>query len=428
MKTATTKLLSAVTVMFTAVIGAYAEPLPIYTMAGHDAPGSADGPGSHARFDHAQGVAADSAGNIYVVDTVNGTIRKVTLDGYVSTLAGLAGSFGSVNGIGTNARFFAPQGVTVDYMGTIYVADTANATIRTVSSTGLVAPFAGSAGDYNSFDGTAANANFYQPEGLTVDSNRNVYVADAWNHTIRKITSSGVVTTLAGLAGNPGSVDGTTNKARFNRPSGVAVDNATNLFVTDSLNHTIRKITPAGVVTTIAGLAGVWGSADGTNSVARFFLPQGIAVVNATNLVVVDSGNQTLREISPSGTNWVVTTVAGLTGTAGSASGTGSDARFEFPAGLAADSAGYLYIADAGNNELRTTRVIPPVLNYSVSPGGLSLFWPVSASGFVLESTENLLPGTVWNPQTNGVVMLGNDFVVTESATNSTAFYRLRGP
>lgn len=428
MKTVTTKLFTAVAALFAAAIVAHAQPLPIYTMAGHDAPGSADGISSHARFNQPLGVAADGAGNVYVTDTGNGTIRKVTPDGRVSTHAGFAGNFGSVNGTGANARFFAPQGITVDYIGVIYVADTANATIRKVSSAGLVVPFAGSAGNYNSFDGTGENANFYQPEGLAVDSNRNVYVADAWNHTIRKITSFGVVTTLAGLAGNPGSVDGTTNKARFNRPSGIAVDSASNLFVTDSLNHTIRKITPSGVVTTIAGLAGVWGRADGTNSAARFFLPQGIAVLNASNLVVVDSGNQTLRKLSASGTNWGVTTVAGLAGTAGSANGTGSNARFEFPAGLTADTAGYLYIADAGNNELRTTRVVPPILNHYAFTGGLLLSWPVAASGFVLEGTDSLLPGAVWIPKTNGVVTLGDEFVIAFGATNSAAFYRLRGP
>jgi len=402
--------------------------LPIYTMAGHDAPGSTDGLSSYARFDGAHGVTVDSAGNVYIADTGNGTIRRITPDGQVITLAGSPGSFGGVNGAGTNARFFAPQGIAVDNVGVIYVADTANATVRKVSSGGLVAPFAGSASNYNSFDGTAANANFHQPEGLAVDTSRNVFVADAWNHTIRKITPSAIVTTLAGLAGNPGSVDGTNSKARFNRPSGIAVDNGGNLFVTDSLNHTIRKITPAGLVTTVAGLAGVWGNADGTNSRARFFLPQGIVLLNTSNLVVVDSGNHTLRKISASGTNWVVTTVAGLAGNAGNASGTGSNALFEFPVGLAMDAAGYLYIADAGNNEIRTTRVVPPTLKYAASATGLTISWPVSASGFVLESASTLSLSAVWTSKTNGVVPSGDEFVISLGANESAAFYRLRSP
>jgi len=402
--------------------------VPVYTMAGHDAPGTANGLSSYARFDQAQGLALDDAGNVYVADTGNGTIRKVTPSGYVSTLAGLAGNFGSANGMGSAARFFAPQGVAVDYIGTLYVADTANAVIRKVSPAGLVAPFAGSVTNYNGFDGTGANANFYQPEGLAVDTNRNVYVADAWNHTIRKITSFGDVTTFAGLAGNPGGVDGRGSKARFNRPSGIAVDSATNLFVTDSFNHTIRRITPDGSVATIAGLPGVWGGADGTNSAARFFLPRGIAILNATNLVVVDSGNQTLRKISQIGTNWVVTTVAGLAGMAGGAGGSGSDARFEFPAGLATDRSGYLYIADAGNNEIRTSRIVPPTLNYSVSMSGLAITWPVSASAFVLERAGKLLSGEAWVRQTNDIAISGDEFVLALDATNSAAFYRLHGP
>ncbi|HEX5218942.1 MAG TPA: NHL repeat-containing protein [Verrucomicrobiae bacterium] len=427
MKTLTTKLVVvALTWLATASV-VCSQSLPIYTMAGHDEPGSADGLSSHARFNNANGVAVDTAGNIYVADTGNGTIRKITLDGQVTTFAGYPGVFGSANGAGTSARFFGPQGITVDYVGVIYVADTANATIRKISSTGLVAPFAGSASNYNSFDGTAANANFHQPEGLAVDASRNVYVADAWNHTIRKITQSAVVTTLAGLAGNPGSVDGTNSKARFNRPSGIAADNVGNLFVTDSLNHTVRKITPAGLVTTIAGLAGVWGSADGTNSGARFFLPQGITMLNASNLVVVDSGNQTLRKISVSGTNWVVTTLAGLQGVAGNASGMGSNARFEFPAGLAMDAGGFLYIADAGNNEVRTTRVVPPTLKYTKSANGLLLSWPIAASGFVLESASNL-SGAVWTSRTNGVMTIGDEFVVSLSADEGAGFYRLRSP
>jgi len=414
--------------MLATALAVRSQSLPIYTMAGHDAPGSADGLSSYARFNHANGVGVDSAGNIYVADTGNGTLRKITPDGRVSTLAGYPGSFGHANGTGMNARFLAPQGVTVDNVGVIYVADTASATIRKVSPGGLVAPFAGSASNYNSFDGTAANANFHQPEGVAVNASRDVFVADAWNHTIRKITQSAVVTTLAGLAGNPGSVDGTNSKARFNRPAGIAVDNSGNLFVTDSLNHTVRKITPAGLVTTVAGMAGVWGSADGTNSAARFFLPQGIAMLNASNLVVVDSGNHTLRKISASGTNWVVTTVAGLSGVVGNAGGTGSDARFEFPEGLATDAAGHLYIADAGNNEIRTTRLIPPTLKVAASANGLTISWPVSASGFLLESASNLSPGAVWVSKTNGVVTSGDEFVISLSADESAGFYRLRSP
>ncbi len=405
----------------------HAQRLSIHTLAGSTTPGATNGFGSNARFNHPGGVAADSAGNIYVVDTENSTIRKITADGYVSTFAGLAGSFGSADGAGATARFFGPQGLAADSAGQVFVADTANSTIRKVTAAGVVSTFAGVAGLSNSFDGSGANASFYHPEGLALDAAGNVYVSDTWNHTIRKITPAGVVTTLAGLAGNFGAADGTNSKARFNRPAGLAVDGSANLYLADSFNHTIRKITPAGNVSTLAGLAGIWGSADGTNGNARFYLPQGISVAASGDLFVGDSGNQTVRKVSPIGTNWVVSTVAGLSGLAGSTNGTGSSARFYFPAGLALDSAGYLYVADMANNEARTTRVVPPTLQYSLAGNKLILSWPVSSEGFALEQSAVLGPSASWSPATNGVFTVADNLVCTNTLTG-TAFYRLRLP
>ncbi|MDB6029475.1 MAG: repeat containing protein [Verrucomicrobiales bacterium] len=329
------------------------QPLVIRTLAGQPNPGIADGAGSNAQFNGPSSIAVDDAWNVYITDSQNGTIRKISTNNVVSTFAGSAGSFGSLDGTGNQARFYGPQGIAVDSAGILFVADTANATIRKITPEGAVSTFAGAAGSLNSFDGVGTNANFFQPEGIAVDKGGNVYVADAWNHTIRKITPLGVVSTLAGLAGSCGSMDGTNSKARFDRPAGIAVDGATNLFVTDSLNHTVRKITPSGRVTTIVGLPGVWGNADGTNGSARLFQPQGIVADNVGNLFVSDSGNQTIRKVSASGTNWVVSTVAGLGGSAGDANGTGDIARFYFPAGLAMNSAGYLLVADSGNNTIR---------------------------------------------------------------------------
>ena len=161
----------------------------------------------------------------------------------------------------------------VDSAGNVYVADTYNHTIRKITPAGVVSTLAGLAGSCGSADGTGANARFYYPYGVAVDSAGNVYVADTDNHTIRKITPGGVVSTLAGLAGSSGSADGTGANARFHYPSGVAVDSAGNVYVADTDNHTIRKITPAGVVSTLAGLAGSYGSADGTGANARFYQP-----------------------------------------------------------------------------------------------------------------------------------------------------------
>ena len=413
--------------LFASVMAACSQPLTLHTLAGNLATGSTNGFGSNARFNYPVALAADTAGNIYVADTANGTIRKIRPDGFAGSFAGLAGNFGSSNGTGTNARFFAPQGIAIDTAGNLYVADTANATVRSISAAGAVNALAGSVTNFNSFDGTGASAQFYQPEGLAVDPGHNVYVTDAWNHTIRKISPAGVVTTLAGLARYYGAADGTNSQARFNRPAGLALDAATNLFVADSLNHTIRKITPDGTVSTIAGLAGVWGSADGTNRDARFYRPRGIIVVDPTNLLVMDSGNQLLRKISGSGTNWVVSTVAGLADMAGSGNGTGDAARFNFAAGLALDGAGYLYVADAGNHLIRTTRVVPPTLQFSTAGGQFITTWPTSAEGFVLEAAPVLGPGAVWTPLPGGVVVAGDNFLQTNGVSGN-AFYRLHQP
>ena len=421
------KLVAVAALTLASAAGAHAQALAIRTLAGGGTPGATNGFGSNARFNHPNAVAADSAGNLYVADTENSTVRMVSADGYVSTLAGLAGNYGSADGSGASARFYGPQGIAADSAGQLYVADTANGTIRRVTPAGAVSTFAGAPGNFNSFDGTGTNAQFFHPEAVAADPGGNLYVADTWNHTIRKITPAGLVSTLAGLAGNFGSADGTNSKARFYRPAGIAVDGATNLFVADMFNHTLRKITSAGKVTTIAGMAGVWGSADGTNNAARFYLPQGISVAANGDLLVADSGNQTLRRVSPDGTNWVVSTVAGFTGLAGSTNGRGDGARFYFPADLALDSEGYLYVADAANNLIRTTRVVPPTLQFTALGGQFVLSWPVSADGFVLEISAAVGAAAAWSPVTSGIVTLGDNFICTNTLIGP-AYYRLHLP
>jgi sugar lactone lactonase YvrE len=327
----------------------------VTTLAGsHGAAGSDDGTGSDARFNYPYGVTADSVGNIYVADTNNQTIRKITSAGVVTTLAGSPGVPGSADGTGSAAQFYQPNGVAVDSAGNLYVADTNNSTIRKITPAAVVTTFAGSVnnapGGAGSVDGTGRAARFYNPEGVAVDSAGNVYVADTYNHTIRQITSAGVVTTLAGSPGVPGSADGTGSAAQFNYPFSVAVDSAGNVYVADNNNHTIRKITSGGVVTTLAGSAGAIGFANGTGSAARFNYPGGVAVDSAGNIYVADTYNHTIRQITSAG---VVTTLAGSHGAAGSADGTGSDARFYYPYGVAADSAGNVYVADSYNGTIR---------------------------------------------------------------------------
>ena len=209
----------------------------------------------------------------------------------------------------------------------------------------VVTTLAGSAPASGSADGTGSAARFNKPGGVAVDSSGNVYVADSENKTIRKVTPSGVVTTLAGTAGANGSTDATGSAARFSYPLGVAVDSTGNVYVADRNNHTIRKVTPGGLVTTLAGSAGVGGSADGSGSAAGFYYPSGVAVDSSGNVYVADANNYTIRKVTPSG---VVTTLAGSAGLNGSANGTGSAARFSYPNGVAVDSSGNVYVADAG--------------------------------------------------------------------------------
>ncbi len=250
--------------------------------------GYADCAGTAARFNFPQGITTDGS-NLYVADTNNHTIRKIVIsNGEVTSLAGRAGFSGSDDGIGPAARFNGPVGITTD--GTnLYVADTYNHAIRKiVIATGAVTTLAGSAGLPGSTNGTGSAARFNSPQGMTTD-NTNLYVADTWNHTIRKIvTSTGVVSTLAGSAGISGSADGTGSAARFNYPRGITTDGA-NLYVADTNSYTIRKIViSTGDVTTLAGKAGIFSeSTDGTGTTATFADPTGITT-DGTNLYVTD--------------------------------------------------------------------------------------------------------------------------------------------
>ena len=379
----------------------YATPFTFTTIAGNAGYGSADGLSSAARFNGLQGVAVDGAGVWYITDSDNGTVRALApsvsagkTNWLVSTIAGLAGSPGSADGAGSVARFYRPNGIAVDSAGSLYVADTANHTIRRLSPSvaagqtqWLVTTIAGLAANSGSADGTNGAARFKRPAGLAADRAGNLYVADNGNATIRKLTPSlaagqtnWVVSTIAGSPGSYGSADGTGSAARFFNPYGLAVDSAGGLYASDYGSSTIRKLTPSDsggqtnwVVSTIAGSVGGFGSADGTGSAAQFLDPFGLAVDSAGSLYVADGGNNNLRKITPSlsagQTNWVVSTIAGSAGSYGSDDGTGAAALFNYPNGIAVNAAGALGVADTFNN---TVREVTP----SVSGGHTN--WVVS--------------------------------------------------
>jgi hypothetical protein len=403
----------------------------VTTLAGLAGYGNTDGTGSDARFYYPFGLAVDNAANVYAADRDNNTIRKMTPTGAVTTLAGLPEITGSTDGMGIDALFNLPQDVTVDSAGNVYVADTFNHTIRKVTPAGVVTTLAGLAENPGSADGTGSVARFNYPYGVAVDSAGNVYVADSANHTIRKVTPVGVVTTLSGRAGITGSVDGTWSTARFNYPTGVAVDSTDNVYVADWGSSTIRKMTPGGMVTTLAGLAGGFGSADGTGSNARFNGPYGVGVDIAGNVYVADTFNNTIRKVTPAG---VVTTLAGnatITDQRGKplggyADGTGTKVRFSHPSSVAVDGAGNVYVADMFNHTIR--KGYPTIVILNAGPGfgfnggqfGFNLTGPMGQS-LVVEASSDL---TSWLPVWTNTFAGALNFVDPQSGVYTNRFYR----
>jgi sugar lactone lactonase YvrE len=314
-------------------------------------------------------VAPNSKGNVLVDDSGTDVIQSVSSAGVATLLAGSAGKPGSTDDNGSYASFRVPGGFVLDSSGNLYLADTGNNLIRKITADGSVTTIAGQPGFQGFQDGAGSAAWFNLPGGITIDGSGNLYVADTGNSIIRKITPGGAtVSTVAGSPSLRGTTNGTGSAARFNQPYGITSDSAGNLYVADTLNQTIRKITPAGVVTTFAGAPGVSGSADGNGLTdALFNHPLGITIDAAGNLYVSDSGNNTIRLIKPDGT---VSTLAGLPTIAGLKDGTGTDAWFNQPIGVRLDSAGTtLYVADNGNAAIRRVTLAGAVTTWAITQG-----------------------------------------------------------
>lgn len=363
----------------------------VTTLAGTaGAPGGVDGFGTTASFGKPIAIAMGDTGNLYVADEGNHTIRKITPAGLVTTVAGMTGTRGLADGIGSAARFDYPAGLAADDAGNIYVADRGNATIRKISATSVVTTFAGQVVVNGSTDGVGAAASFgnqaaphendgpnVNPTGVAVDRAGNIYIADGGNHTIRKITPTGLVSTLAGTARVRGSADGVGPAASFSYPRGIAVDDTGHVYVADSTNGTIRKITPAGLVTTLAGSAGSYSIAftvDGIGPAAHFRYPEGVAVDRAGNVYVTDGYENLIRKITPAGS----ATVFAGSGAALSLDGTGRQASFNYPRGIAIDSSGNLYVAEYLSH---TIRMISPTGVVTTFAGTAGVRGSDSASG-----------------------------------------------
>lgn len=303
------------------------------------------------------GVAVDAAGNIYVADYGNNLIRKISAAGLVSTLAG-NGTQGLINAPGLLASFNQPTGIAVDAAGNVYVGDAGNDRIRKITSAGIVSTLAGS--DSTGYaDGADSTASFFHPEGIALDAAGNVYVADAGNNLIRKVGTNRTVSTFAGNGTNVGETN------IFSNPTGVAVDAAGNVYVANYINNNILKVSAAGAISTFAG-SGSTGAVNGAGSSATFYFPNSVAVDAANNVYVADGVNNLVRKITPDGT---VSTLAG-SGQAGAVDGTGAVASFDGPAGLAVDAAGNVYVADSNNNLIR--KITPAGVVTTVAGNGLA--------------------------------------------------------
>jgi len=365
-------------------------------------------------------MAEDASGNLYIADTGNDTIREVSFTGVSSTLAGSAGLSGSADGTGAVARFNAPAGIAVDSSGNLYVADTGNSTLRKLVSNGsggwVVSTIAGSAGQVGAVDGSnALSARFDQPQGLSLDASGNLYIADTGNESVRELASNGVVSTLAGSAGLPGSSEGTGAAARFKAPADLVYDAVSGtLYVADTGNDSIRQLTPSGNVwtsSTIAGVAGVTGSADGQGTAIRFSGPTGIAVDSLGNLYVSDTGNDTVRVLNISSSIWLSTTLAGVAGQRGNSDTV--PGNFSQPAGITEDATGTIYVLDRLNNSLRRVNTSNQPATLSTLAG--SAGQPGSTDGVVsIPTMQTLLPATGMSSDSSGnlyIPDLGNNFV-----------------
>ncbi|MBI5370987.1 MAG: hypothetical protein HZA79_03055 [Sphingobacteriales bacterium] len=310
----------------------------VTTIAGNSSSGYVDGAVAIAKFFNPHGVAIDASGNLFVADADNNCIRKITPQGVVSTFAG-NGTAGYVDATGTAARFFGITGIVFDNNGNLFVTDQFNNCVRKITPGGVVTTYAGDRLNPGYLDGPAASAQFTSLQGLTINSNGDIFVTDNGCNCIRKIASSGIVSTVAG-SNSFGYSDGPANTAKFATPMGISLDATGNIYVADWANHRIRKINSVGIVSTVAG-DGTPGYLDGPALNARFQNPYDMAFDASGNMLIADGSNHKIRKLTPAGS---VSTVAGST--VGNLDGLGTASKLFYPYKIVLDASGAFYVTE----------------------------------------------------------------------------------
>jgi len=306
------------------------------------------GPATEARLSHPEQLAVDAKGNVYIADTRNARVRKVGPDGTIATIAG-SGRLGPLGDGGpAGAAGLYPSGVAVDGKGNVYITDNAHERVRKVAPDGTITTIAGTGrvGPVKGDGGPAASATLWNPHSLAIDGHGNLFIAGTSNQRVRKVSRDGTITTIAGTGRQGFSGDGgPATSARLHDPYGVAVDGHGNVYIADRDNHRVRKVSPGGRITTIAGTGeGGYSGDGGPATAAQLHYPRGVAVDRHGNLYIADSQNFRVRMVS----GGTITTVAG-TGTSGSSGNGGppTSAELVYPTGVAVDGRGDLYISDA---------------------------------------------------------------------------------
>jgi uncharacterized protein (TIGR03437 family) len=342
----------------------HAQALPAYSITNVAGTGVAGISGDGGRATEAQinipmGVAIDRSGNLFVADQLNGRIRKITPDGVISTVAGTGtGGYAGDGGTATSAQLYNPCGVAVDAAGNLFIADSSNHRIRKVTVGGVISTVAGTGEvGYSGDGGAATSATFNTPLNLAVDAAGNLYIADTLNNAIRKLATDGTISTVAGTGGAGYSGNGgPATSAGINHPNGIAVDASGTLYFADTFNHCVRRVTSDGTITTVAGDAIRRFTGDGGPAAsASLDYPEGVALDNSGLLYISDSLNSRIRVVTPSG---MIATIAG-NGDYGNSGdgGPAARAKLSFPQGLAVDDTGQIYVSDNQNSRIRLLRV-----------------------------------------------------------------------